>query len=92
MANERIVEVQDDYSIVLPIEVAEHYKLKKGSKLHIIEGKDAIVLMSQEEKNVWERFDKALENFRQAVEEAGGITDDEIEESIRRVRASAKCS
>ena len=69
MTNERIVEVQDDYSIVLPIEVAEHYKLKKGSKLHILEGKNAIVLMSQEEKNAWERFDKALENFRQAVEE-----------------------
>jgi len=92
MANERIIEVQDNYSIVLPPEIAENHKLKKGSKLHILEGKNSIVLMSQEEKNAWERFDRALENFRQAVEEAGGVTDDEIEESIRRVRASEECS
>ena len=92
MANKRIVEVQEDYNIVPPIEVAEHYKLKKSSRLYILEGKNAIVLMNQEEKNAWERFDKALENFRQAIEEAGGVTDDEIETSIRRFRASAKCS
>jgi len=47
--------------------------------------------MNQEEKNAWEKFDTTLENFRQAVEEAGGVTDDDIEESIRRVRASVNC-
>ncbi len=65
--------------------------MKKGSKLCILKGKNAIVLMNQEEKNAWEKFDTTLENFRQAVEEAGGVTDDDIEESIRRVRASVNC-
>ena len=96
MATTIKVKINQDYSITLPSGFIEQHGLTQGDELTISdEGEFALLYFFPHKKATrTQRVTPLLESLRESVEQAGGITDEEIEDAIRKVRAQeaqSKC-
>lgn len=82
-----IVKLQNDCSIKIPEDVVQRLKLKRGAELFMAESRGSIVLMTKDEKNLWDGFRESVEEVREIVKRGEGVTDAEIDKAIKKVRS-----
>ena len=84
MSYQVTVKVKEDLSIPLPESLLRKYHIERGSELILIDEEASISLVIPRKRG--ERFAKALQAVRESVKAAGGISDAEIDEAVKRVR------
>ena len=88
MATTIKVKINQDYSITLPPGFIEEHGLMQGDELTLSdEGEFALLYFLPHKKATrTQRVTSLLKSLRESVKQAGGITDEEIEYAIHKVR------
>jgi bifunctional DNA-binding transcriptional regulator/antitoxin component of YhaV-PrlF toxin-antitoxin module len=83
------VKINQDYSITLPPGFIEQHGLMQGDELTLSdEGEFALLYFLPHKKSTrTQQVGPLLKALRESVKQAGGITNEEIEDAIRKVRA-----
>lgn len=85
MSDTFTLNVEDEGKIVIPEEITRTYNLIKGQRVFVIR-KQGVLEIITKQSELWEKFHNLLSEIRKTVKESGGISEEEIDQQLLRIR------